>query len=163
MTRRPHLIRGSRDLQRSSRQTTAATACPGHRSPSEGYECIEVCIASWVSCEMMGLWFGSPKPLGHPIGWYATRRRLGGGTLGCVPIPTAPGSRNNSAVSACGIRRSGSPLLYSPECVEGEFLELCLYLILRSSPVRGTGRGAAQEEGREVSPDPRHLILKGLL
>ena len=77
---------------------------------------IEVCIASWSRREMMGLWFGIPTlwVSGRLVRNPASIRR---GTLGCVPIPSAPGSRNNIARAA--IRRSGSPLLYSPECVEG--------------------------------------------
>ena len=42
--------------------------------------------------------------------------------------------------------------VYSPECVEGKFSELRRY---------EERRDAAQEKGREVSPGPRRLVLKG--
>src|SRR5215213_5060024 len=86
----------------------AATACPGQRSPSEGNKCIEVCIAASACREMIGLWFGSPPfgaLLGHPVGWYATRRRLGGGTLGCVLIPIAQGHEITSPALDPAIRQ----------------------------------------------------------
>ena len=92
---------------------------------------IEVCIASWVRREMMGLWFGSPT-FGYPAGWYATRRRLGGGTLGCVPIPTAPGLRNNIARAASedqASRLSIHPTAWKD--LSPRFIFRCMHLIYR--------------------------------